>query len=112
MTARLHGRAGRVAAKRGGFPGAGSTDLPAAEPGGATAFPALRLRARPGLDEGLLSFCLPILILYRDFLLDEQIVVTNDSAPSYVQAAAGRGAAVVRPGSGGEVVCAPPCMFP
>jgi hypothetical protein len=33
-----------------------------------------------------LSFCLPILILYGDFLLDEQIVVTNDSAPSYVQA--------------------------
>jgi hypothetical protein len=40
---------------------------------------------RAGLDEGLLSFCLPILILYGDSLLEEHISVTNDSAPSYVQ---------------------------
>jgi hypothetical protein len=35
------------------------------------------------LDEGLLSFCLPVLILYGDSLLEEQILVTNDSALSY-----------------------------
>ena len=40
--------------------------------------------SRPGLDEGLLSFCLPILILYGDSLLEEQILVTNESAPSYI----------------------------
>ena len=63
---------------------------PAAPAGGGTCNLTLSLnpQLRPGLDEGLLSFCLPILILYGDFLLDEQIVVTNDSAPSYVQAAA------------------------
>ena len=36
-------------------------------------------------DEGILSFCLPIPILYRDSLLKEQILVTNGSAPSYTQ---------------------------
>ena len=41
------------------------------------------------VDEGLLSFCLPILILYGDFPLEEQIVVTNDSAPSYIHRPAG-----------------------
>jgi hypothetical protein len=49
--------------------------------GAVTKFP--RVTSLAGLDEGLLSFCLPILILYGDSLLEEQILVTNDSAPSY-----------------------------
>jgi hypothetical protein len=44
-------------------------------------------RASAIIDEGLFSLCLPILILYRDSLLEEQIVVTNDSAPSYITGA-------------------------
>jgi hypothetical protein len=35
-----------------------------------------------GLDEGLLSFCLPHSRLYGSSLREEHIVVTNDSAPS------------------------------
>ena len=42
---------------------------------------------RAGLDEGLLSFCLSHSRLYGESLQEEQIVVTNDSAPSCVQAA-------------------------
>ena len=46
-------------------------------------------RAQLGrLRRGYLSFCFPILDLYGDFILEEQIVVKNDSAPSYVQAGA------------------------
>ena len=37
-------------------------------------------------DEGILSFCLPALIFYGGSLLKEQILVANDSAPSYTQA--------------------------
>jgi hypothetical protein len=37
-----------------------------------------------GLDEGLLSFCLPHSRLYGSSLREEHIVVTNDSAPSSV----------------------------
>jgi hypothetical protein len=47
--------------------------------------PAGRPGPRTRLDEGLLSFCLPILILYGDSPLEPgETVVTNDSAPSYV----------------------------
>ena len=40
--------------------------------------------ALAGFDEGIVPLCLTILILYGDFLLEEQILVKNDSAPSYV----------------------------
>ena len=58
------------------------------------------LFAAAGVDEGLLPFCTPIIILYGDSLLEEEIVVTNDSAPSYPQAGAvGAAAASVGPSS-------------
>jgi hypothetical protein len=43
--------------------------------------------SKAGLDEGLLSFCLPHSCLYVESLLEEHIVLPNNSAPSYIQAA-------------------------
>eukprot|EP01052_Picozoa_sp_SAG31_P037328 SAG31_NODE_4804_length_2947_cov_1.739466_3_plen_89_part_00 len=41
---------------------------------------------RRGADEGLPSFSLRRSILYGESISEEQIVVTNDRAPSYAQA--------------------------
>ena len=53
-------------------------------------------------DEGILSFCLPIIILYGDSPLKEQVLVSNSSAPSYTQAceAAAKLMAMVRKSKG------------
>jgi hypothetical protein len=46
--------------------------------------PSLVTFLAAGLDEGLPSFWLPRSLLYGESLYEERIVVTNDSAPSYI----------------------------
>ena len=89
-------RAGRLTAENGGFrPGqveglfrrldaSGDGSIDRAE--FAAGLAGLGVQLPAGADEGLLSFCLPILSLYGDSLLEGQVAVTNDGAPSYAQA--------------------------